>query len=259
MPQVAIPETPHRKQRWRNSFEDSDMKNLVLSGLACLVAIAIAPSVGVAQENKTELAKKAHEILKTNCYRCHGQDGTVEGDMYNYVIDLKTLVSRKKVLPGNAAKSKIIQRIILEEMPPEGEKQRPSEKDIVILKQWINSGAADIAAAPAREFIAPEKIIRRIQADLLDINEKDCRFVRYFTITHLYNAGFSEDELQTYRNALSKLLNSLSWGRKITKPHPIDPAKTIFRIDLRDYKVERGHLEVGSRSISLRDPVRRRG
>ena len=61
-----------------------------------------------------------------------------------------------------------------------------------------------------------------------------CR--RYFTITHLYNAGLGEDELQTYRNALCKLANSLSWSPHITVPKPIDPAKTILRIDLRDFQ-----------------------
>ena len=79
-------------------------------------------------------------------------------------------------------------------------------------------------------------MLRAIHTDLLALNERDRRFTRYFTITHLYNARVSEDELQTYRNGLAKLTNSLSWGRKIVRPQPIDPARTIFRIDLRDFK-----------------------
>ena len=51
-----------------------------------------------------------------------------------------------------------------------------------------------------------------------------CR--RYFTITHLYNAGWSKDELESYRIALSKLINSLSWGRRVIKPTPVDLEKT---------------------------------
>ena len=39
--------------------------------------------------------------------------------------------------------------------------------------------------------------------------------------------------MQTYRNALSKLVNSLSWGSKIALPVAVDPAKTLLRIDLR--------------------------
>ena len=58
--------------------------------------------------------------------------------------------------------------------------------------------------------------------------------MRYFTLTHLYNAGVSEDELQTYRNAFVKLINSLSWNTDLVVPKPIDPAKTVFGIDMRD-------------------------
>src|SRR5262249_19062012 len=62
------------------------------------------------------------------------------------------------------------------------------------------------------------------------------RFARYFTLTHLANAGLSERDLQTARQAVGKLMNSLSWHPRITRPTPIDPEQTVFRIDLRNYK-----------------------
>ena len=75
-----------------------------------------------------------------------------------------------------------------------------------------------------------------MQSDLRDkIAQRDRRYMRYFTLTHLYNAGVRDDDIQTYRLGLSKLVNSLSWNRGIVIPKPIDPNKTIFRIDLRDY------------------------
>jgi tetratricopeptide (TPR) repeat protein len=61
-------------------------------------------------------------------------------------------------------------------------------------------------------------------------------FARYFTIAHMYNLGLSEDELETYRHGLSKLVNSLSWAPDIAVPQAIDRARTIFRIDLRRYR-----------------------
>ena len=65
----------------------------------------------------------------------------------------------------------------------------------------------------------------------------DRAFARYFTMTHLYNAGESVGILQEYRKALYKLVNSLSWGVTVTNPHPIDPqGTTIFYIDLRHYE-----------------------
>ena len=55
-------------------------------------------------------------------------------------------------------------------------------------------------------------------------------------MTHLYNAGETPEILQEYRNGLSKLINSLSWGSTATNPQPIDPEETIFYIDLRYYE-----------------------
>ena len=65
--------------------------------------------------------------------------------------------------------------------------------------------------------------------------ERQRRFIRYFTITHLHNAQHSSDELQTYRHGFSKLINGLSWNRTISAYQPVDTTKTILRIDLHNY------------------------
>ncbi len=69
-----------------------------------------------------------------------------------------------------------------------------------------------------------------------ELPERDRRFARYFTLTHLRNVGLQDDELQTYRNALAKLANSLSWHRVVKIPVGIDSERTILRIDIRDYQ-----------------------
>ena len=42
--------------------------------------------------------------------------------------------------------------------------------------------------------------------------------------------------MQSYRHGLSKLVNSLSWGKRVVAPKAVDQAGTIMRIDLRDYE-----------------------
>lgn len=187
---------------------------------------------------KASLAQKAQEILTANCYRCHGKDGEFEGGL-NYVTELATLVARNQVVPGKPEESKLFQRVIAKRrpMPPKDEAPRPREDEIAVLKQWIEAGAPDIGlSVEKRAFVAETDILRLIHDDLQKIEERYRRFARYFTITHLYNAGLSDDQLQTYRHGLSKLVNSLSWERDIVIPTAIDAAKTIFRIDLRDYQ-----------------------
>jgi mono/diheme cytochrome c family protein len=200
--------------------------------------LLLLPAAVSAQENRIELARKARDILKANCYACHGQDGKNEGG-FNYALELKALVTRRKVVAGEPGKSRLYKRMISDDdpMPPASEKQRPTKDEIAVLKRWIEAGAPETdMGVGKRAFIAEADILSAIFADLQKVDERQRRFVRYFTITHLYNVGLSDDELQTYRHGLSKLLNSLSWGRKVVAPPPIDAAKTILRIDLRDYQ-----------------------
>ena len=53
----------------------------------------------------------------------------------------------------------------------------------------------------------------------------DRAFARYFTMTHLYNAGETAGVLEGYRNGLSKLVNSLSWGVRSHQPTAHRPNK----------------------------------
>lgn len=164
-----------------------------------------------------------------------------------YVTDLTKLVERKKVIPGNAAGSKLYKKLASEDdpMPPLTDDDnkpvtpRPSKAQIALVRRWIEAGApAEVPgiAGAAHPFISNDDIFEAIAKDLTAANERSRVYLRYFTITHLYNAGLNDDELQTYRGGLSKLVNSLSWGRRVVVPVAIDPQKTIFRIDLRDYQ-----------------------
>ncbi len=207
---------------------------LVLSCMSLLSASFFTP-VQAADAAKTEVAVKAQAALRTYCYRCHGQDGSLEGGM-NYILDREKLVARHKLVPGKAEESPIFKRIAAGKMPPPGEKARPGEADIRLLRQWIDDGAINPVVSAQRKSISDTEVFEYILADQESLEGRTKRFTRYFTITNLYNAGLSEDELQTYRNALSKLINSLSWSPRITVPRAIDPARTILRIDLRDFQ-----------------------
>lgn len=199
------------------------------------IAFACWPTVSWAQSGG-ELAEKAKKILQSLCYRCHGENGTIEGGV-NYLLDRNQLVSRGKVQPKEPAKSRIIKRILLEEMPPDGEKHRPSAAELAILKEWVTAGAVDFnPPTPKRNFIDHASTLTLVRKDLGTLPAFDRRAVRYFSFAHLFNANLSDDELTTYRQGLSKLVNSLSWGKRIVPPVAIDPDKTIFRVDLRDLK-----------------------
>ncbi len=215
-----------------------------IAGVACGQAAASPPSPQhqpppatsppQVQQPSSDLAAQVQGIFKTHCYRCHGQDGVVEGGI-NYILDLNKLVARKKVVPGQPEASRLWRRLDDGTMPPPDEQPRPSAAELAVVRRWIEAGAP-AAAASSRTPITLADVQQAILADLETVERRTRRFYRYFTLHHLYNAGLSEDEVQTYRHALNKLLNSLSWGSQIVLAVPVDPAKTVYRIDLRWYQ-----------------------
>jgi WD40 repeat protein/mono/diheme cytochrome c family protein len=181
------------------------------------------------------LAKKAKAILDANCHRCHGKDGAIEGG-FNYILDRDKLVARKKIIPGQADQSPLFKRAATGKMPPAGELPRPSDADIAILKEWINSGAPSDAPHVDRPILTEAAVFELMLADLEKQDKRSRRFLRYFSLAPLANAGMGPDEAQSYRNALAKLINSLSWHPRITLPRTIDADGLVLRIDLRDYQ-----------------------
>lgn len=88
-----------------------------------------------------------------------------------------------------------------------------------------------------RPFIDTIEQFRRISDDLENsVSKFDKLSTRYFVLTHLHNAGVSDEELATTRQAFIKLLNSLSWHRDLYEPVAIDAEQTIYRVNLDKLK-----------------------
>lgn len=181
-----------------------------------------------------------HEILETYCWKCHGQEGTIEGGM-NYILSLEDLIANNKVKPGDATGSRLYQRMADGTMPPAGN-DAPSDAEIDIIKEWIDGGATSdesfICVVGERTFITNDDLFQTAYTDLQTYDDAEKPFVRYISFAHLYNAGVCDDQLDTFRVALSKAVNNLSWKAEITNPIAVDANQVIYRIDLRDYRWE---------------------
>ena len=183
-------------------------------------------------------ALKVRELLESRCYYCHGEDGAAEGGL-NFILNYDRLVTTKQIVPEEPLKSGLYRKIALDDMPKDDEALSDDEKQLI--KDWIAAGAPSFnPKKAARAFINPRQVYDYLADDILKQPEDDRKYMRYFSIVHLYNAGTGEDELETYRRGLSKLVNSLSWGDTIEVPQAIDGAKTIYRVDIRDYEWEGG-------------------
>ena len=202
--------------------------------LTILTFIALGVGSAPAQQN---LAQQARAIVEQHCESCHGENRAFAEIL---LIQHPALIASGAVVPGNPNASPFYQRLlpnlpVHQRMPLGLDPLTPEE--IQIVRRWIETGAPNWDVTPTeRDFITPDAMLAAIAQHLNSLSTFNRPFARYFTLTHLYNAGETDDALAAYRRALSKLINSLSWGSEVIKPQPIDPAETLYFIDLRDYE-----------------------
>lgn len=174
------------------------------------------------------LAEQALAALRKHCAACHGSSRPAKGG-FGFVLDRDRLVARRKLIPGNPDGSEILERIVRDEMPPEG-RPRLAAGDTALLRRWIEAGApAAAASTPAVRALTPAEVTQAVWADLQALPARQRRFARYVTLAHLPGPA----EVQQHRQALAKLLNSLSWHPRIAHLEALDPAGTVLRLDLR--------------------------
>ena len=187
-----------------------------------------------------QIAQDAYAIFQQSCLICHGPDGAYKETL---LMEHNALIEKGTVVPGNPDASELYNRLLTTDIAkrmPLGQPQLSSQA-IDTIRNWILAGAPDWATVTTTngQFISPAEVLNTIETHLMSLSSFDRAFARYFTMTHLYNAGESAQILQEYRKGLFKLVNSLSWGVTVTNPQPIDPQGTIFYIDLRHYEWDR--------------------
>ena len=95
--------------------------------------------------------REIRPILSENCFSCHGPDE--ETRMANMRLDVKDTAQGpyagrdgyKIIVPGDSAASRLYQRISAKDessrMPPSFSNRKLTEKQIALIKQWIDEGA----------------------------------------------------------------------------------------------------------------------
>ena len=201
--------------------------------ISLLMFIMVSQTVSAQQQ----IAQDAYAIFERTCFGCHGPDGAFKETL---LIEHNALIDNGIVVPGNPDASELYNRLVTTDAAKRMPQQQPplSVQAINTIRNWILAGAPDWTATSTTNgnFISTSEVLNTIETHLMSLTPFDRAFARYFTMTHLYNAGESVGILQEYRKALFKLVNSLSWGVEVINPEPIDPQGTIFYIDLRHYE-----------------------
>ena len=209
------------------------MKHIKYFTLVFLTFIALGVLSADAQQN---VAQDAYLILEQKCLTCHGPNGPFTEELV--IESAAQLVGSGAVVPGVPIQSELYTRLFEEDEAkrmPWGQ-PRLSAAELQQIGAWIQAGAPSWEIVHDVNFISTDQMLTTIQNHLNTLSDFDRPSARYFTTTHLYNAGEGPEVLGAAAIALSKLVNSLSWGFTVVKPEPIDAQGTIFYIDLRDYE-----------------------
>ena len=198
-----------------------------------LLIFLVLGSSAYAQQN---VAQQAYAIFQQSCLGCHGEHGPFKEAL---VIDSAAgLIQSGAVVPDTPIVSELYTRLLEKDDAKRMPLNQPqlSPEAILTIGNWILAGAPSWEVQHDVTFITTDAMLTAIQKHFQTLDKFDQPSARYFTTTHLYNAGEGPETLRAAEVALSKLVNSLSWGFTIINPEPIDPQRTIFYIDLRDYE-----------------------
>jgi Domain of unknown function (DUF4384) len=213
---------------------------LLFGGFACADDI---------QEPSDPLAKAAFDVLNRHCARCHQEGRLIKREKpakdFGNMLKLDEIAANPdRVLPGNFLASPIVKKIVNKEMPQDYWEfgitdygnPPPSQQDLEALKAWIEDLGRKpaVASCDTRKPIRNTDVVGFIVADLDRQLPGRRRGARYLTLTNLYNSCASESDMNVYRLATIKLVNSLARLSSIAKLEPIDPEKTILRINIDD-------------------------
>src|SRR5687768_6318084 len=103
-----------------------------------LTALSLLSGSPARADDAAQVAGRAKQVLVQHCLRCHGSEAPQGG--FDFVTDLRRLVSSGLVVAGDTAGSLLYDRVSRGEMPPSGS-ARPSAAEIATLAAWITAGA----------------------------------------------------------------------------------------------------------------------
>ncbi|MCZ6794585.1 MAG: SUMF1/EgtB/PvdO family nonheme iron enzyme [Planctomycetota bacterium] len=209
--------------------------------LIVVTALSGAPGLTPAARGDDELAARAKKLLERSCHPCHGKGERAGADFF--VLSPAEAVGivdeiRKRVFgEGKKRMPPAIHRSIYERKygvtEEKLEELQLADEDRAVLRLWLDAGAP-LGSAPATRELSDDDVISVVHEDVQGVRPSDRPYMRYLSLANLYRAGDKGSALATYRVAIRKLLNSLSWRAEPVEVVTLPGAKEmVLRFDLR--------------------------
>ena len=214
-----------------------------------------ATDVAAIVEPSDPKGKAAFDVLQKHCARCH-QAGPLltrskPAGNFGNVLRLDEIASDTRfILPGNPDASQLIVRMAdpaRADMPKDVKDAEaafedppfpvPTVEEMSVLRDWVTSlGETAVAGCDQSGMIDNPALVQILANDLNTLPDHRVRGTRYVTLTHLHNACVPDKKMAVYRQAVVKLLNSLSHNPDVLKLQTVDAARTVIRFHLADLK-----------------------
>ncbi len=214
-------------------------------------------------------AAKAYAVFDTYCARCH-QTGRLKGPSPAHpianILALDDIARQPSLVQPRLPDGSALYTIMLRRHATLDLDREPQADAVQAVRDWIQDLPPDVGRCAQQQPITQTVVNKAIAADLATMPADKAKDIRYVSLTHLHNACTPQLVMAHYRQAVTKIINSLSWAPEPVRPETIDGADTILKLDLAEIGWVSAHWEklvaaspyAGLASASLSDTERRR-
>lgn len=225
-----------------NSGRSAAALIVVILALLGIVGLSPRPSAAPANGPPTDpRLAQVYAIIEANCAGCH-QAGKLKvpaaGGALANILALDEIAAEPHLIRRGVADASRLYHVLLDRHRPlelPADAPWPNAAEIQRIRTFIDELSPEVHSCPAREKpIGPDRVAATIDAAVKAAGEASGRELRFITLTHLANACASEAEFESYREAIGKTLNSLSWGLLPIVPQRADADGNVLMFKLSD-------------------------
>lgn len=180
---------------------------------------------------------QVYAIIDGACVQCH-QSGKLSqpypaGGLAN-ILDLDRIAREPQLVRrGEPDASRLYQVVLDRHRPVEiaADAAWPDAEGVLRLRTWIDELPPATRECPV---IGDVDIARAIDETVRAAGETEGRDLRFISLVRFANACASASDLEAYRQGISRLLNSLSWGAQPINPAAVGPSNALIVFKLSD-------------------------
>jgi Domain of unknown function (DUF4384) len=213
-------------------------------------------------------AGKAYAVLDGFCARCH-QTGRLKipaaARPTANILALDEIARETALVRPGVPDASPLYTIMLRQHAMVDLESPPPPEAVQAVRDWILDLPQPTENCGGRRTITQSQVDQAAVAALNATPEEKRKDIRFITLSHLANACVPAETLAGYRQAVAKVINTLSWGPQPIKLDTVDADATVIKLDLGELGWVAAHWETliqaqpyaNLASARLSEPVRR--